>query len=251
MWCAEKRTTFFMFRGTAMLDELLREGFAAMGVAYGGEMAERFRIYYEYLDRRNRVMNLTAITGEADTARLHFLDSGALLRYADFADKSVIDVGTGAGFPGLVLKILRPDIRLTMLDSLDKRVNFLSEVCEKLGFADVRCVHARAEEAPKEFRESFDIVTSRAVARLSVLGELCLPLTRQGGVFLAMKGPDCAGEVAEARGAIKLLGGAVAGVENYTVPGTEVTHAVVLVRKNGLTNGKYPRRWAQIKAKPL
>lgn len=242
---------FFIDVENYMLEDILKEGFAEMNIACGDAELERFRIYCDYLDERNRVMNLTAIRGEEDTARLHFLDCGALLKYADFAGARVIDVGTGAGFPGLVLKMLRPDIRLTLLDSLDKRINFLSETCGKLGFADVECVHARAEEAPKEFRESFDIATSRAVARLSVLGELCLPLVRQGGVFLAMKGPDCAGEVREGEGAVKLLGGGITGVEEYTVPGTDVRHAVVRIQKNGVTNAKYPRRWAQIKNKPL
>lgn len=234
-----------------MLEDILKDGFAELGISFDSEMAERFRVYCDFLEERNRVMNLTAITGEENTARLHFLDCGALLGFADFAGKRVADIGTGAGFPGLVLKILRPDIRLILLDSLDKRIGFLSETCEKLGFADVPCVHTRAEEAPKKYRESFDIVTSRAVARLSVLSELCLPLTGQGGVFLAMKGPDCADEVKEANNAVMLLGGVVSGTGTYTVPGTDIAHAVVKIRKNGVTNAKYPRRWAQIKSKPL
>lgn len=163
-----------------MLEDILQKGFAELGQPCGDTEMRRLRIYYDYLTERNAVMNLTAISGEEDTARLHFLDCGALLNFASFGGASVADVGTGAGFPGLVLKILRPDIRLVLLDSLDKRVNFLAETCEKLDFPDVRCIHARAEEAPKELRGAFDIVVSRAVARMNVLCELCLPFARQG-----------------------------------------------------------------------
>jgi 16S rRNA (guanine527-N7)-methyltransferase len=244
------RITFF-FGGNDMLEEILKSGFGQMGVRCGDAELERFRIYYEYLTEINAVMNLTAITGEEDTARLHFLDCGALLNAADLAGKSVIDVGTGAGFPGLVLKILEPDIRLTLLDSLDKRVNFLSETCKRLGFDDVKCVHARAEEAPPELRGSFDAAVSRAVARLNVLCELCLPLVRQGGVFAAMKGPDCAGELAEAGTAIRVLGGSFDRTYSYTIPDTDISHSAILIKKDGITNAKYPRRWAQIKSKPL
>ena len=234
-----------------MLEELLREGFAQLGLPADEAALKGFRRYYEILTEWNRVMNLTAISGEEETARLHFLDCAALLGLADFAGKRVVDVGTGAGFPGLVLKIARPDLELTLLDSLDKRVRFLSAVCAELGFADVRCLHARAEEAPAELRQSFDIACSRAVARLNLLAELCLPLVKVGGLFVAMKGPEVAEELREAEKGIRLLGGEVERVAEYAVPGTELRHNAVLIRKVSETPKKYPRKWGQMKKQPL
>ena len=203
------------------------------------------------LEETNKVMNLTAIEGEDETARLHFLDSAALLTLAVFDGKRVIDVGTGAGFPGLALKIARPEIELVLLDSLDKRIGFLRETCDRLGFDDVPCVHARAEEAPKAWRGGFDIAVSRAVARLNVLCELCLPLVKTGGLFIAMKGPDHAEELREAKNAIRLLGAEIEAEKDYLIPGTEVRHSAILIRKTAQTPAKYPRRWAQIKKQAL
>ena len=156
------------------MEQILRDGFAALGLPLSEAALERYRAYYTFLAERSQVMNLTAIHGEEDTARLHFLDCAALLSMADFAGARVIDVGSGAGFPGLPLKIAQPEMELTLLDSLAKRVQFLSETCALLGLDDVVCLHARAEEAP-QLRETFDAAVSRAVAKLSVLSELCLP----------------------------------------------------------------------------
>lgn len=233
------------------LEEILRSGFSVLGLACDETMLRRYRIYSDYLTEINAVMNLTAIQGEEDTARLHFLDCAALLTLEKLGGKSLIDVGTGAGFPGLALKIACPDIRLTLLDSLDKRINFLKNTCGRLGFADVNCIHCRAEEAPAEFRAAFDAVTSRAVARLNLLCELCLPLVKKGGVFLAMKSTDHQAELEEAEKAIRLLGGKVERRADYTLPGTEITHSAIIIRKVSDTPAKYPRRWAQIKKSPL
>lgn len=233
------------------LEQILREGLRARGLRPDDETLRRFRVYYDALEKTNQVMNLTAITGEADAARLHFLDCAALLDAGDFDGKALIDVGTGAGFPGLVLKILCPGLRLTLLDSLDKRLGFLRETCEKLGFDDVAFVHARAEEIPEGFREAFDYASARAVARLNVLCELCLPYVRPGGAFLAMKGPELGTELKEAYVALKTLGGSVERQLAYTIPGTDVQHCAAVIRKTGPTPKRYPRRWAQIKSKPL
>jgi 16S rRNA (guanine527-N7)-methyltransferase len=211
----------------------------------------RFRAYYDNLEEYNRVMNLTAISGEAECARLHFLDCAALLEAGELRGKSLIDVGTGAGFPGLVLKILCPELQLTLLDSLDKRLDFLRDTCEKLGFADVALVHARAEEMPERFRERFDYAAARAVVRLNVLCELCLPYVKPGGAFIAMKGPELDAELKEAYVALKTLGGTAERQIAYTIPGTELRHCAALIRKSAPTPKKYPRRWAQIKKKPL
>lgn len=234
-----------------MLENILRDGFSQMGLFSDEQTFERYRVYYEYLDEMNKVMNLTAISGEDDVARLHFLDSASLMNTAELKGKSLIDVGTGAGFPGLALKIACPDMSLTLLDSLDKRVNFLRDTCEKLNFPDVLCLHARAEEAPKELRESFDFSTSRAVARLNLLCELCLPFVKVGGAFIAMKGPDCEEELNEAKKGIALLGGKVEKCVSYVIPCTDITHSLIVIRKIKPTPPKYPRRWAQIKKQPL
>lgn len=233
------------------LEELLQDGFAALQLPLDEAALRRYRLYYETLSEKNRVMNLTAIEGEEDTARLHFLDCAALLTLCDFSGARVIDVGSGAGFPGLALKIARPEMDLTLLDSLDKRVKFLRETGGLLGFEDLRCVHARAEEAPADFRQSFDFALSRAVARLNLLCELCLPFVKVGGRFVAMKGPGAAEELAEAKKAIRTLGGETERVEEYTIPGTEVTHTAVIIRKIADTPARYPRRWAQMKKQPL
>ena len=232
------------------MEKLLRAGFAALGLPLDETALTRFETYYELLEERSKVMNLTAIHGETDVAQLHFLDSAALLTVEPLAGKSVIDVGTGAGFPGLPLKIAQPDISLTLLDSLDKRVRFLGDVCAATGLADVTCLHARAEEAP-ELRGRFDAAVSRAVARLYLLCELCLPFVRTGGAFLAMKSVECGPELERAAHAIELLGGRVERTADYQIPGTEVTHRLVIIKKVAQTPKKYPRAFAKIKKNPL
>ena len=207
--------------------------------------------YGELLLETNQVMNLTAITDPGDVARLHFLDSAALLTLADLRDRSVIDVGTGAGFPGLPLRILEPSIRLTLLDSLGKRVRFLESVCGALGLTDVACVHGRAGEFAAGHREAFDIAVSRAVAALPILAELCLPFVKPGGWFLAMKSVDSDAELDVARSAVEHLGGQVYGTRDYPIPGCEVRHRLILIQKCRPTPKKYPRAFAKIKKDPL
>ena len=231
------------------MEQQLQAGLAALGLPTEG--VPSLLRYGHLLMETNKVMNLTAITDPADIAALHFLDSAALLTLEDFRDKTVVDVGTGAGFPGLPLKILEPTIHLTLLDSLGKRVQFLERVCQELGLADVACIHGRAEEFAAAHRESFDLADSRAVAALPVLCELCLPLVRPGGKFLAMKSVDSDQELESARHAIEILGGAVSGVRDYAIPGTEVRHRLILVKKVKKTPEKYPRMFAKIKKNPL
>ena len=231
------------------MEQLLQEGLAALGLPRDGIPA--LVRYADLLVEKNKVMNLTAITEPADIATLHFLDCASLLTLADFQGKTVADVGTGAGFPGMPLRILEPSIRLTLLDSLNKRIDFLKEVCDDLGFGNVECVHQRAEEFAVQHREGFDIVTSRAVANLRMLSELCLPLVKVGGTFLSMKSVDSDAELEEAKKAIATLGGRVTDVKDYVIPGTEVTHRVIFIQKMKETPKKYPRAFAKIKKSPL
>ena len=231
------------------MEALLRKGLAELGLDDGGTPS--LLRYGELLLEKNKVMNLTAITQPQDVAALHFLDSAALLTLAGFRGKSVVDVGTGAGFPGMPMKILEPSIHMTLLDSLGKRITFLQEVCEDLGLTDVQCVHARAEEFAAEHRQGFDFAVSRAVANLSVLCELCLPLVKAGGTFLSMKSVESDGELEQAEKAIRLLGGQVERTADYRIPGTEVTHRVIFIKKVAETPKKYPRPFAKIKKNPL
>lgn len=231
------------------MEQLLRDGLAALGLPEDG--VPSLLRYAELLLEKNKVMNLTAITEPADIAALHFLDSAALLSLADLRGKAVADVGTGAGFPGMPLRILEPSIRLTLLDSLNKRIDFLREVCGELGLTDVACVHARAEEFAAGHQESFDAVTSRAVAGLPLLAELCLPLVKEGGYFLSMKSVDSDAELRSAAHAIQVLGGTVEKVSDYTIPGTDVRHRLVCIKKVQKTPPKYPRAFAKIKKNPL
>ncbi|MEG1632656.1 MAG: 16S rRNA (guanine(527)-N(7))-methyltransferase RsmG [Oscillospiraceae bacterium] len=233
------------------MEEILTAGLGELGLTADAGKLAAFRRYYDRLTETNAVMNLTAIEGEENTARLHFLDCCALAGAAELGGKSVVDVGTGAGFPGLPLKIIEPTIALTLIDSQEKRVDFLRSTCAALGMDRVSFVSARAEDAPAELRGSFDVAVSRAVARLNVLAELCLPLVRVGGLFIAMKGPDCDEEISEAASALTELGAELSGVFRYSVPGTDISHAAVIIKKIAETPEKYPRRWARITKRPL
>lgn len=232
-------------------EQLLREGLAAYGLPADAAAIEGLEEFSRRLLERNQVMNLTAITDPCDVAALHLLDCAYLLTAADFQGKSVVDVGTGAGFPGMPLRILEPNFDLTLLDSLGKRVDFLREVCEQLGLKNVTCVHARAEEFAAGHRERFDLAASRAVAQLNVLSELTLPLVKVGGLFAAMKSTSTDEEIAAARSAIAQLGGQLAGCTDYPVPETDVVHRIVRIEKVRPTPKQFPRAFARIKKAPL
>ena len=233
--------------------DLLCRGLTRLGVPYTPEAVERLGLYCRRLLEKNQVMNLTAITDPADVMTLHFLDSAALLPTRALGGRKLIDVGTGAGFPGLVLRILDPTIRLTLLDSLGKRVNWLASVCNTLGLEGVECLHARAEEQAlvDGYRDGFDYAVSRAVASLELLCELCLPYLKVGGRFLAMKGVDSGEEINHAARCISILGGRLLPSVDYVIPGANVRHRVVLVEKCAPTPKGYPRRWAKIQKAPL
>lgn len=229
--------------------DILTQGLSQWGL--DGSRVPQLEHFAALLLEKNQVMNLTRITEPDDVARLHLLDSAALLTVADFAGKRVVDVGTGAGFPGMPMKLLCDDFDLTLLDSLGKRVEWLDETCRTLGLSRVSCVHARAEEFAETEREGFDFAVSRAVAALPVLCELALPLVKVGGAFLAMKSVDCDAELSDATHAIDLLGGRLARTVDYHIPTCEVVHRVLVIEKIAPTPAKYPRAFAKIKKSPL
>lgn len=238
------------------MKELISSGLEALGLtgSVPPDAAEKLAEYGRLLLEKNQVMNLTAIRDEAGVARLHMLDCAALLPCADFSQaRTLLDVGTGAGFPGLPLKILLPQLDVTLLDSLNKRVDWLGQVCAQLALENIRAIHARAEEQAlvKGFRDSFDFATARAVADLRLLCELCLPYVKVGGLFLAMKSTDSGQELEDAAHCIKLLGGRVEEPFDYVIPGAGVTHRVIPIRKVAPTLKGYPRRWAKIQKAPL
>lgn len=234
------------------LAAIIAHGSDELGIDLPSGSDALFQTYYNFLDKQGECVNLTAITGIQDVARLHFLDSIALLKTTPFNDSRVIDIGSGAGFPGVPLKIAAPEIELTLLDSSGKRIRFLSDLVSLLDL-DVNCVHERAELAANNLclREHYDVAVSRAVAHLNVLCELCLPFVCVGGLFIAMKGTDPSEEIAGAGNAIKILGAVLQDCIFYTVPGTDVKHCAVLIRKTTPTPVKFPRRFSRIKSSPL
>lgn len=238
------------------MEQRIAQGLEALGLA--GQVPEdaagALARYGRELLEQNKVMNLTAIREEDGVARLHMLDCAALLTVPglDFTQKTLIDVGTGAGFPGLVLKVLAPSLEVTLLDSLQKRLDWLWSTAQNLELEGVHTLHARAEEASRlsQYRERFDFATARAVAELRVLAELCLPYVKVGGLFLAMKGVDSAAELEDASSTIQALGGGVETMWDYAIPGTDVVHRIIAVRKRSPTPEKYPRKWKKIQSGP-
>ena len=237
-----------------MFKQELRQAAESYGLALTEEQLSRFERYYELLIEWNQKMNLTAITEPREVAVKHMIDSLSAWDDSLFSpEASLVDVGTGAGFPGIPLKILYPGLKLTLLDSLNKRIRYLQTVVDELGRTDVRCIHARAEEAArqKEYREQFDIAVSRAVARLPILAEYCLPFVKKGGIFAALKGMQYEQEAQEARKALGMLGGQLAAVHPVQLPGLEDKRAVIYVRKTGKTPAAYPRKAGTPEKNPL
>lgn len=217
------------------------------------DQGEKFRIYKELLTETNKVMNLTALTEDRDIALKHFIDSISPLKFMDFSGKKAVDVGTGAGFPSLPVKIMCPDMELTLLDSLQKRIDFLKYVCGKINVKNVEFVHSRAEDGGQmpAFREKFDVCFSRAVASLPVLCEYCLPLLKTGGIFVALKGPMLSEELKASENALKTLGGKVICVKEFHLPDTDIIHNIAFIEKICKTPEKYPRKSSKIQKNPL
>ncbi len=215
--------------------------------------AEDFYKYFCLLTEWNEKVNLTAITEEDDVAIKHFLDSLNASKGIVKDGMSVIDVGTGAGFPGLPVKIANRGISLTLVDSLNKRIAFLNEVISALNIEDVKTIHSRAEELGqnKDHREKYDVCVSRAVANLTTLCELCLPFVKVGGEFVSLKGPKAQEEIEEAKKAIALLGGKLERVESYDLSDTDLNHNIVVIKKISHTPTKYPRKAPKPAKEPL
>lgn len=230
--------------------ELLETGLGAFIPAVCPQTVDKLLRFSALLLEKNKVMNLTAVTDPTEVVTRHFLDCAALAPKMR-AGERVIDVGTGAGFPGMPLAILCPETEFVLLDALRKRIDFLNEVIDALGLTNVTAVHARAEDYAKEHRGAFGGAVSRAVADLRVLSELALPMVKVGGAFLAMKADDCADELASAAHALSVLGAPDPAVERYTVPHDGVQRALVILRKTGETPAQYPRRFKKIQTAPL
>lgn len=233
------------------MTELLKNGFSAMKLSVSDAQIAQLEDFTARMLETNKVMNLTRITDPKEIAEKHLLDCASLLQAADFSKKSVVDVGCGAGFPGMPLHILCPSCDLTLLDSLGKRIRFLQGCIDAMNLSDIEAVHARAEEFAAKHREQYDFAVSRAVAQLNVLAELSLPLVKQGGAFIAMKSKDTDEELERAKKAIRLLGGEIEKIIDYMIPHTEITHRLVVIRKKNHTPKQYPRPFRKISASPL
>ncbi|MBQ9988249.1 MAG: 16S rRNA (guanine(527)-N(7))-methyltransferase RsmG [Clostridia bacterium] len=230
----------------------LKAAFTAYGLPLGDEQADALAAYHEHLLVVDAEMNLTAIHDNAQATLLHYLDSASVLRQPGLAQNAhLADVGSGAGFPGLVLAVLRPDLKVTLMDALQKRVRFLEDLAGRLSLSNVRVVQTRAEDAGRNkfFREKFDIVTARAVAALPVLCEYCLPLVKKGGVMIAYKGARAAEEVAQAEQAVRLLGGSAPQLIEAALPGR--SHHLIQIGKITQTPARFPRKAGTPTRQPL
>ena len=234
--------------------EIVSSGAAELGIALSGRQLDMFDAFTALLLEWNKKFNLTRITEPEEIAVRHYLDSLSLLAVEDVPGGStMIDVGTGAGFPAIPLKIVLPDLDMTMLDSVRKKLTFLDTVVRELDLSDVELVHGRAESLGREerYRERFDFAVSRAVARLNVLAEYCIPFCRVGGKFVAYKGPDVDEEIQGAAEALRTLGGGLAAVHEFTLPHSDVHRTLVIVKKSRVTPNRYPRKAGVPERNPL
>lgn len=225
-----------------------------LGIHLSDIQQEQFDRYYELLIEWNRVMNLTGITEYEEVNLKHFTDSLTIVRINDMKNVfTLIDIGTGAGFPGIPIKIAFPHIKVVLLDSLNKRIKFLNEVVEKLNLDNVETLHGRAEDYAKkaEYREQFDMCVSRAVANLSTLGEYCIPFVKKGGCFVSYKSADSDEEINQSEKAISILGGKISKIDKFMLPGSDMGRALVVIEKDKNTPQKYPRKAGVPSKEPL
>ena len=232
----------------------LREKAEELGITLTDRQLAQFETYYELLTEKNKVMNLTAITDREDVILKHFVDSVALVKAeCGFSSQKVLDVGTGAGFPGIPLKIAFPELKIVLLDSLNKRVKFLEEVCDSLGLKNVEFIHGRAEDIgrQKEHREMYDLCVSRAVANLASLSEYCMPFVKIGGFFVPYKSGEIEDELKSAGKAVGILGGELEFVDKFMLPGTDASRSLVVIKKVKGISKKYPRKAGMPTKEPL
>ena len=232
----------------------MEEGFKQLNIPYDKEIENQFIIYRDILKEWNKKINITSIEDNEEIYTKHFIDSVLLLKGLNLNEnKKVIDVGTGGGFPGIPLKIVNNNYHLTLLDSLRKRIDFLSEVVEILKLNGVELIHGRAEDFGKDknYREKYDICVSRAVAPLNVLSEYCIPFVKVGGYFAAYKSTNISREIAESDNAIEKLGGKIKEIKEIQLPGTDILRKIVIVEKLESTNKKYPRKAGKPSKEPL
>ena len=228
-----------------MFQKILSASAKSFGLAFSDAQLEQFEIFYKLVVEWNEKINLTAITDEKDFAVKHIIDSVSLWEEEKFiSTKKIIDVGTGAGFPGLPLKIFKPELEIVLLDSLSKRVEFLKKVVAELNLQNVVCVHGRAEDfaRQKDFREQFDLAVTRAVSRLNVIAEYCLPFVKVGGIFVALKGKKFLEEISEAKSAVKILGGGEINFVEKILPNLPDKRAVIYIDKIKSTQKNFPRK---------
>lgn len=233
---------------------LMREELSEFSIELSEHQLLQFYQYFELLVEWNKVMNLTAITELEDVVTKHFVDSLSLVKAVpDLSDEKILDMGTGAGFPGIPLKIVFPELKITLLDSLNKRINFLNEVIGQLQLGEIQAVHGRAEDYGRDklYREQYDYCVSRAVANLSTLSEYCMPYVKIGGAFIPYKSGKIEEELNQAKGAVKLLGGKIEEVVTFVLPKTDVERSFVIVRKTEGTSKKYPRKAGLPSKEPL
>ncbi len=234
--------------------DLLEKGIQELGLEAGKGQLEKFILYKNLLKEWNEKINITAIVDDEEIISKHFLDSLTILGLDYFeGNKRLIDIGTGGGFPGLPMKILKNNLDITLLDSLNKRIRFLNEVIESLGLNGINALHGRAEEEARreDHREMYDLAVSRAVASLNTLSEYCLPFVKVGGYFISMKGPDVDEELKEGRRAIQILGARILDKKLISIPNTDIVHSLIIIEKIRQTPTKYPRAGGKPRKNPL
>ena len=239
------------------MKDILKEEINKIGIQLDDEQMNQFLKYYDLLTEWNRFMNLTAITDYKEVIQKHFVDSLSIIKAIDIEylqeDKHLIDIGTGAGFPGIPIKIVFPKLKITLLDSLNKRIKFLNEVIGGLKLKDIEAIHGRAEDYARheKYREQYDVCVSRAVANLSTLSEYSLPFVKTGGYFISYKSEKIEEEIKNSKNAVTLLGGNIDKIVRFNLPDTDIKRAFIIIRKEKLTNKKYPRKSGIPSKEPL
>ncbi|MCB2308971.1 16S rRNA (guanine(527)-N(7))-methyltransferase RsmG [Clostridium estertheticum] len=234
--------------------DILNEASNNVGLEFDQHKYDQFMLYKDLIKEWNEKINLTAIKEDEAIVQKHFIDSMKVFKFDQLKNaKNVIDIGTGGGFPGIPMKIVKPEVNIVLLDSLNKRIIFLNEVINRLDLKNIKAIHGRAEDfaQEKQYREKFDVAVSRAVANLTVLSEYCIPYVKVGGYFVAMKGPAVEEEIKLSKNAIRMLGGQIEHIEKVQIEGSDLNHNLVIIKKISQTHKKYPRKAGMVAKVPL